>query len=245
MKTKNTGIALALCALAATQAAPAAMSESEKQEVEKVIEEYLVSHPEVVIKAIHVWQQKQQAAEEALRKETIAKLHEDARNGGSPVWGNPRGDTTIVEFSDYNCPYCKKSFPRLKGLVSEDGDIRVVMKEFPVLGPGSEYAAKAALAAQRQGKYETFHEAMMTREGRATREAVDQVARQVGMDLDRMKKDMASRDVSLELEKNRIWAERLGITGTPAFVIGDELVPGAVDAATMKRLVEAARSGGK
>jgi len=225
--------------------ASAAISGSERQEVEKIVEEYLVSHPEVVIKAIHVWQQKQQAAEEALRKETMARLREDAAKGGSPVWGNPAGSVTVVEFSDYNCPYCKRSFPLLSKMVREDGDIRVVMKELPVLGPGSEYAARAALAAQRQGKYQAFHEAMMAHQGRVAQQQVDQVARQVGLDPDRMKKDMESDEVSLELQKNRIWAERLGITGTPAFVIGEELVPGAIDGRTMKKLVEAARAGGK
>ncbi len=225
----------------ALSAAPA-LTPDQQQEVRKIVADYLRSNPEAIIEAIHIWQQKQKAAEEALKRETIGKLRKDSAKKGLPVWGNPEGGTTIVEFSDYNCPYCKKSFPRLKGLVEKDGDIRVVMKEFPVLGPGSVYAAKAALAAQRQGKYAAFHEAMMSHPGRATPEAVDQVAARVGLDVERMKKEMNSAEIQRELDKNRIWAERLGINGTPAFVIGDRLVPGAVSAATMKRLVEASRS---
>ena len=245
MKLKRYLLAAMLAPALFTFDAHAAMTPEQKEEIEQLIADYLEQNPEVVINAIHVWQQKQEAAEAALQKETIAELYKEVAHTNSPSWGNPDGKTVIVEFSDYNCPYCKRVFPEVHKLVKDDGDIRVVMKELPVLGPGSEYAAKAALAARKQGKYQAFHDEMMTSGARVSRDGVNKVARRIGMDLEQMQKDMDSSETRQELAKNQLWAERLGITGTPAFVIGDELVPGAIDGATMKRLVEAARKNGQ
>ncbi len=126
-----------------------ALTPAQKAEVQKLIGSYLKENPEVVIDAIQAWRKKQDAAEAAMTKEAIAELMAETKDTRSPVWGNPKGDVTIVEFFDYNCPYCKKVFPSVKKLIADDGNIRVVMKELPVLGPNSEYAAKAALAAQK------------------------------------------------------------------------------------------------
>ena len=241
MKTKIAASLILAAGLLAAGNLSAALSSQQKLEVEKVVEEYLMAHPEVVIKAIHLWQQQQKRLEERMQKEAISELRKEVAADPRPAWGNPEGGTTVIEFSDYNCPYCKQSFPRLKQLVDEDGDIRVVMKELPVLGRGSVYAAKAALAAMKQGKYAAFHEALMNLDGRATPESVDQVARELGLDLARLKRDMQSSEVAEALERDRVWAERLGIDGTPAFIIGDRLLPGAVGLETMKRMVEAAR----
>jgi protein-disulfide isomerase len=242
MKLKSTLLAMLLAPTLVTTNAQAALTPEQKQEIEQLVADYLEQNPEVVIKAIQAWREQQKAAEAALLKQTIGELRQEVAHGKSPEWGNPQGKTVIVEFSDYNCPYCKRVFPEVERLVEKDGDIRIVMKELPVLGPGSEYAAKAALAARKQGKYQAFHKQMMTGNARVSRDGVDAMARQAGLDLERMKRDMESPEIEQELQHNQLWAERLGISGTPAFVIGDKVIPGAIDGKTMKRLVEAARA---
>ncbi len=235
------GLASAL-GLSAGAMAGSALSPEQQAEVKALIGSYLKENPEVVIEAIQAWRNKQEAAEAAMTREAIQELMAEAKDTSSPVWGNPQGDVTVVEFFDYNCPYCKSVFPGMRKLVREDGNIKVVMKEFPVLGPNSEYAARAALAAQKQGKYEAFHAQMMSKESRLSPEGIIAAAKKVGLDIDQLKKDMESAGVTEELDRNNIWAQRLGVSGTPAFVIGDELIPGAIDGRQMKRYVDKARA---
>ncbi len=160
----------------------------------------------------------------------------------SPVMGNPEGDVAIVEFFDYKCPYCQRVAGTLKDVIAADGKIRLVMKEFPILGPQSIKAARAALAVARQGKYEEFHWALMTEPGDMSDPHIRQVARTVGVDVDRMMADMESPEIQAMIARNHDLAQTLQITGTPAFVIGDTLVPGAVDRKTIERLVARARA---
>jgi len=241
MKNKTIWFSMGLAALVAMQGARAELSADTKQEIEQLIGDYLRQNPQVVIDAIQAWRQQQEAAEAARIEAAIEELRQAVAQGDAPSWGNPKGKTVVIEFSDYNCPYCKRVFPEVAKLVDEDGDIRIVMKELPVLGPASEYAAKAALAAHKQGKYEAFHHQMMRSGSRVSRQAVDRAAKAAGLDMERLKKEMESPEVAAELAHNQLWAERLGISGTPAFVIGNEVIPGAIDARTMKRLVEQAR----
>jgi protein-disulfide isomerase len=217
------------------------LTAAQQAEVKKLIGSYLKENPEVVIEAIQTWRKQQDVAEAAMIKEAISELMKETPTTQSPVWGNPEGDVTVVEFFDYNCPYCKKVFPSMKKLIADDGNIKVVMKELPVLGENSVYAARAALAAQKQGKYEQFHAQMMNKGSRLSPDGVMAAAGKVGINLDQLKKDMESADVQQELERVSVWAERLGITGTPAFAIGDKLIPGAIDGNAMKRYVELAR----
>ena len=228
--------------LSAGAMAGTALSPEQQAEVKALIGSYLKENPEVIIEAIQAWRSKQEAAEAAMTREAIQELMAEVKDTSSPIWGNPQGDVTVVEFFDYNCPYCKSVFPGMRKLVREDGNIKVVMKEFPVLGPNSEYAARAALAAQKQGKYEAFHVEMMGKQSRLSPEGVIAAAKKVGLDIDRLKKDMDSAEVTEELDRNNIWAQRLGISGTPAFVIGDELIPGAIDGRQMKRYVDKVRA---
>ncbi len=234
-------LGLASSLFAGASMAEDALSAGQKAEVKAVIAEYLKENPKVVIDAIQAWQAHEAELEAQQRAEAVKELQQEAAHTTSPVWGNPKGDVTVIEFFDYNCPYCKRAFPSVKNLVAEDGNIRIVMKEFPVLGEASVYAAKAALAAQKQGKYVEFHDAMMSNSGRLSPEGVDATAKQVGMDVARMKEDMKSPDVSQELQEVQVWAQRLGVNGTPAFVIGERLVPGAIDGSRMQALVKKAR----
>ncbi len=245
IRKKTTLLAtLGLCSalsVSATGFAAETLSPAQKVEVQQIIGSYLKENPQVVIDAIQAWRQQQEAAETAILKEAITELMAEARDTKSPVWGNPRGNTIVVEFFDYNCPYCKKVFPSMEKLIADDGEIKIVMKELPVLGPDSEYAAKAALAAQIQGKYNQFHARMMGKGGRLSRDGVLAAAKAVGLDLEKLQKDMESVQVQQELERSSVWAQRLGVNGTPAFVIGEELIPGAIDGQRMKHYVELAR----
>ncbi len=166
------------------------------------------------------------------------------RSAADPVLGNPDGDVTIVEFFDYQCGYCKTMTGPLMELVRDDGRIRLVLKEFPILGPESALAARASLAAGRQGKYEPFHMALMGLRGRLNEGAIWQVAAETGLDLDRLRKDMAAPEITAVIEANYRLAQALGIEGTPAFAIGNALVPGAAPREHLAGLVQKARDGG-
>ncbi|HEY3908368.1 MAG TPA: DsbA family protein [Stellaceae bacterium] len=214
----------------------------QRQDVDAIIHDYLLQHPDVLIAALR-------AAEDKLTRDNDAKAtHAVAQNRreifddpATPFGGNPQGNATIVEFFDYRCPYCKQVQPALESLLKQDPKLRLVYKEFPILGPVSVTAARAALAAQRQGKYDAFHAAMMAARGNITDETVYQVAASVGLDVDRLKRDMASPAIAQQLKTNLALADQLDVHGTPAFVVGDRLVPGAVDLSQLKTMVADAR----
>jgi protein-disulfide isomerase len=159
------------------------------------------------------------------------------------VAGNPDGAVTVVEFFDYRCPYCKAVARDMIETLEAEGDVRIVFKEFPILGPDSQTAAKAALAADRQGKYLPFHQALMDHKGTLDRDAILDIAEELGLDLELLEVDMESPEVATVIARTLALAEALDIGGTPAFIIGDELVPGAVDMKTLKDLVAKARNG--
>jgi len=159
----------------------------------------------------------------------------------TPVGGNPKGDVTIVEFFDYRCPYCKQVHPTLQKLLDQDRKLRFVYKEFPVLGEQSDIAAHAALAARLQGRYEAFHNAMMAAKGQISEELVYRVAGSVGLDVDRLKRDMTDPEIERALSANRALAKALELRGTPGFIIGDHIVPGAIDLDALKTMVADAR----
>jgi protein-disulfide isomerase len=159
------------------------------------------------------------------------------------VGGNPSGDITLVEFFDYNCPYCRRVAPTVTDLIEDDPNLRLVYKEFPILGPGSQFAARAALASRAQGKYSEFHETLMNAGRQVNEDSVIEIAREVGLDVDRLAQDMEDPAIEAAIARNLALANTLGITGTPSFVIGDEIVPGAVDRATLEGLITQARRG--
>ena len=161
----------------------------------------------------------------------------------TPVGGNPQGDVTIVEFFDYRCPYCKQVQPSLQTLLDQDRKLRFIYKEMPVLGAPSVVAAHAALAARLQGKYEAFHTAMMATKGQITNDVVYQVAASVGLDVDRLKRDMAAPEIDQAVKANLALATALDIHGTPGFIIGDHIVPGAIDLDALKNLIAEVRKG--
>jgi protein-disulfide isomerase len=225
--------------IAAEEIAPA-----QRQAIESIIHDYLVQNPDVLIEALR-------AAEDKASRDADAKaavVLKDRRGDvfddpASPVGGNPQGDVTIVEFFDYRCPYCKQVQPALQALLDQDRKLRFVYKEMPVLGAPSVTAAHAALAARLQGKYEVFHAAMMATKGQFTDDVIYQVAGSVGLDVDRLKRDMRTPEIDQAVKANLALARALDIRGTPGFIIGEHIVPGAIDLDALKNLVADVRKG--
>lgn len=215
---------------------------AQEEAIRDIVRDYLVEHPEIIVEAIEALRQRQQVQEQENARQAVAAnadaLFDDPH---APVIGNPDGDVTIVEFFDYRCGYCKSVLPALVDLMEQDGNIRMVMKEFPILGPESRFAARAALAARAQGLYSEFHLKLMQAKGELSEDAVMAIAESIGLDVDKLRDDMGSETIDRALQRNFELAERLSIRGTPAFVIGDELVPGAIGADQLRRLVEQQR----
>jgi protein-disulfide isomerase len=218
---------------------------AQKSAIERIIHDYILQHPELVIQALQSAEDKVKAdAEERVRATLVEKRQELLADPASPVAGNPKGDVTIVEFFDYRCPYCKEVEPSLAALLREDRQIRIIYKELPVLGKDSVYATRVALAARKQAKYEAFHAAMMAAKGQIDEKVVLQVAASAGLDIERVKADMTSAEIDDIIQRNFDLAQALDIRGTPAFIIGGEMLPGAIDIATMKQKIAAARKAG-
>ena len=240
------GLLMLCCAVFATvslrSAAAAELAPDQRQAIESVIHDYLLQHPDVLIGALRAAEEKLKSeAGEKATQALVARHKEIFDDPETPVGGNPKGDVTLVEFFDYRCPYCKQVQPRLQELLAGDRELRIAYKEFPILGPVSLTAARAALAAKRQGKYEAFHNAMMAVSGQITDDTVYQVAEKVGLDIDRLKREMTSLQIDAALKANHGLAEALDINGTPGFVIGDQIVPGAIELSSLKELVAGAR----
>jgi protein-disulfide isomerase len=227
-----------LFAAAGTQAA-------DKQALDEAIRSYLLEHPEVIIQSLEKYEQKQREARDKASAEAMTSRKDDLYNHPmTPVTGDPKGDVTIVEFFDYQCGYCKRAMQTVLEIQKEDPRIRIAWKELPILGPASEFASRAAMAAKRQDKYLDFHVAVMGNRGPLTPEKVFQLAGKAGISVDRLKRDMEDPAIDKYLRETLLLAQQLGITGTPGFVIGGKLVPGAIDKDQMKALIAEARKQG-
>ncbi len=230
-------LAAASIASAEEPAAPkAGFDEAETRAIEEIVKQYLLDHPEVLLQSLRSLEERERLAQiEAQRAAVLANADSLKRDPGSPVVGNPEGNVTVVEFFDYRCPYCKRVTADLMDTVEKDGSIRLVFKEFPILGPESVVASRAALAAGLQDRYRDFHIALMTMPGDLTEDRILSMAERMGLDVARLQADMQSEAVEEQLRANHGLARQLQINGTPAFVIGDEVVPGAL---TMPQLLD-------
>ncbi|GIL00076.1 MAG: DSBA oxidoreductase [Alphaproteobacteria bacterium] len=228
-------------------APPAAAQENvpaDQAEFEARIRAYLMEHPEVIVEALQELERRQQAATQAKQKQAISDFRDELTGqAGDPVAGNPAGAVTVVEFFDYRCPYCKAVAQDMIDTLTAEGDVRIVFKEFPILGPQSEQAARAALAARLQDKYLPFHQALMAHKGELDEAALFGIAEEVGLDVARLRTDMDSAEIDETISRNIKLANTLAIGGTPAFVVGETLVPGALDMDTLRKLVAEAREG--
>lgn len=215
-----------------------------QQVSDAAIERYIRAHPEVIIESIQALEAKREAEQKERQKVALkAKQNELLHDPLSPVSGNPKGEITVVEFYDYRCGYCKKAAPAVTELQKVDSRVRVVYKDFPILGESSELAAKAALASQLQGKHQVFHEALFASHGDMTKEEIFKIAVRVGLDAKRLEADMANPGWQAVIDKNRALAQELGISGTPGFIVGNELVPGWLDLNGLKALIARAGQG--
>lgn len=220
------------------EAPPAASSSIDQQ-----ISQYLKNHPEEVLSALKLAQANAEKQKSADAQLALAKQQDQIfNNPADPVVGNVNGDVTVVEFFDYRCPYCKRVSDSLMTLLKDDPNIKLVFKEFPILGPESTVAAKIALAAHRQGKYEQVHTAFMAHKGSFDQEALLDLAASVGADRAKLAADMQDPAIQGHLQANDSLAGALGITGTPGFLFGKQLVPGAISLDDMKKFVSAARA---
>ena len=239
-----TGILLALgtAVLMVVPASAQSFSPGQKQEIERIIHDYLQQHPEDLIESLRAAQAKAAAEQLAQqRKMIVAKRDELLHDPNSPVGGNINGDVTVVEFFDYRCPYCKAIEPSLEALVKEDGKLRVVYKEFPILGPVSVFASRVAIAAQNQGKYLTFHNDMMAVKGSIDDDTVLKVAADSGLDMAKLKVDMASEKTDQIIRRDYALAKALGIDATPGLIVGDKLTMGAIGIDGLRKLIAIAR----
>lgn len=239
--------ALLLTATPAVALDLSAMSEAEKAAFGDAVREYLMANPEVLVESINVLEERRVASEAENDVALVASNHDAIfEDGHSWVGGNPDGDVTMVEFIDYRCGYCRKFNDQVHELVEGDGNIRLILKEFPILGPDSETSARFAVAVKQIGGDEAYvkaHDALMALRGAPSPEALRTIATEAGIDGDEALNTMNTESVSAVLRDNRQLAERMAIQGTPTFVIGDTLLRG-MPASGLEASVAAARAAG-
>lgn len=243
------GACLALGLLGQPVAA-AEFSGTQKSEIETIVREYLLKNPEVLRDAINELESRQHVNEAEQRTKAIADNQEAlTRSPHSAVLGDPNGAVTLVEFFDYNCGYCKTALPDLVRLMKEQPDLRVVLKDFPVLGPGSVEAAQVAIAARNQlkgPKYLDFHLKLLGLRGKPAGKAEAlAAAKDAGVDMAKLTKDMAGPEIAASLQEVGKLADALSLSGTPTYVIGDEVVVGAVGYDQLKGRIDNMRKCGK
>lgn len=219
------------------------LSPEQEKRVKELVKEYILANPEIILEAVQTLRRRQEEAAKKAAEQALKSRRAELQGATDlPVAGNAKGDVTIVEFMDYRCGYCKGVKPTLDEVIRADGRVRLVLKEFPILGPASRTASMAAIAAHQQGKYLAYHNALMAYPNNLTDEVIFALARQVGLDVAKLKDDMKSPEVQALIEKTNKLAQDLGINGTPGFVIGDQIVPGAISADELKKKIAEART---
>ena len=235
-------VVLAACILLpmAVQAADS-FTPVQRSEIVRILRDALVKDPSILRDAVEALQASEKGQEEASAKASLAANRGQLIDSADPVAGNPNGNVTIVEFFDVRCSYCKRLEAPMAELLKQDPNIRLVYKDLPVLGPASVLGARALLAAQKQGRYEPMRNALMHTDIPITRDSLRAEAEQLKLDWPKMSQDMDAPDIDARIQKNMKLATALGIQGTPAMVIGNTLIPGAIDLQELKRVVADAR----
>lgn len=247
--TRSPLAALALAACLATPAAALdldAMTDAEREAFRAEVRAYLLDNPEVLMEAIGVLEQRDAMAQ-AEADRMMARDNREAlwNDGHSWVGGNPDGDVTIVEFVDYRCGYCRRAHPEVEALLEQDGNIRLIMKEYPILGESSLLSSQFAIAVQRlhgDDLYKDAHDALISLRADATPETLAQLAEGFGLDPQPIFDEMSSAEVARVIEENQALAQRMEISGTPTFVVGDELLRGYLPLAQMQGVVDEVRA---
>jgi protein-disulfide isomerase len=210
--------------------APLVPASADSDRIERIIRDYLVKKPEILVEMTNELD-KRQAAEESVHQQRAISQNADVifRSSVTPVAGNPNGDVSVVEFFDYNCPYCRRSLPDVLKLISEDGKVRLVLKELPILSNDSVAATKLALAANKQGKYFEMHQKLFSEPGKADKDKALRIAKELGLDIDQLQKDTQDPGIKKALDQSEDLARKLDLKGTPLFLIGDRVIAGASD----------------
>ncbi len=226
----------------ATQAPRSSFTAAQRAEIVEILRTALRTDPSILRDAVAVLQNADGEREANDAREAIARLGTVlTHTPGDPVAGNPDGDVTLVEFYDMRCPYCRRMLQPMAALLAQDRKLRVVYKDIPILGPASVIGARAALAAGRQGAYLKMRDAMMTGPADITQDVVRAASARLGLDWDRMQRDMADPAIQARLDENIQLAHRLGIQGTPAYIVGDQMLPGAVTVAELQTAIGSIR----
>ena len=222
-------------------AASAEFSSEQRAEIVAVVREALKQDPTILRDAVSALQADETARDKAGAHAVLTSMREKLVTPADPVGGNTKGDVTIVEFFDVRCPYCKKLEPEMVKLLAADKNVKLVYKDLPILGPASTLGSKALLAAHRQNAYEKFRDAVMQLPSDIGMASLEATAKKQGLDWIKLARDMEDPAIRAQLDANLELAHTLNIQGTPALIVGEEVVPGAVDAEEMKKLVAAAR----
>lgn len=206
----------------------AVFSSDQRKAIEAIIKDYLIANPEVMLEIQTALESRMEEIQaKKLQAAVAAQSEQIFRSPDAPIAGNPKGDITVVEFFDYNCGYCKRAFSDIAKLIDKDKSVKLVLKELPILSKGSEEGTRVALAAKAQGKYWEVHRALLESRAPANEAAALKIAEKVGLDMVRLKKDMTGPDVTSEIVKVRELAQKMGIQGTPHFLVGEKSIPGA------------------
>jgi protein-disulfide isomerase len=233
----NVAVAAAVAAVTAAgtsylvlRYAPLGPVSADQARLERTVRDYLTKNPDILVEMTNELDKRQAAEQNAQQKKAISE-NADAifRSPVSHVAGNPNGDVNLVEFFDYNCGYCRKAMPDVVKLVNQDGKIRLVLKELPIFGDDSEAAAKLALASNKQGKYFEMHQKLFSEPGQADKDKALRVAKELGLDVDQLQKDADDPDIKKALDEAKDLAQKLNLQGTPLYLIGDRVLPGAPD----------------
>ncbi|MBB3770325.1 protein-disulfide isomerase [Angulomicrobium tetraedrale] len=242
------GVLAAALALGIGIAPAAALDDAQRKEFETVIRDYLLKNPEVIQEAIGELQKRQAAVEAGQRQQALAGLKPQIFDSAHAVTiGNPKGDITLVEFFDYNCGYCKHALADMQKLVQNDPKLRVVLKEFPVLGPGSVEAAQVAVAVRllAPDKYYAFHQKLLGDRGQANKAKALAVASDLGIDTAAIEAKLTDPEINATLQESLKLADALGIDGTPSYVVGDTVIVGAVGHDQIRKALDSVRNCGK
>lgn len=234
---------------AVAQPAPAAVAgasftTAQKAELETLIKEYILNNPKVLMDSVNGYRTAEQAAQEDGAIKALKESSDYLLKGNLPDVGNKSADITIVEFFDYNCGYCKQGYEAIQQGLDNDKNLRFVLVDFPILSESSHLASRYALAAQKQGKYFELHRELMKYKGPKTDESILGLAKTAGLDIDKLKTDLNSPDIEAALKKNAELARKLAISGTPAFIIGDQIIRGYIPYEGMKTMIADQRKKG-
>ncbi len=215
----------------------AGVSKSERAATEAIVRAYILENPEIITEAVEILQKREMAKRMQAAGDDLTKPFAGA------IGGNPNGTITLVEFTDYNCGFCRSSVADLNRLVASEKDVRIIYREVPILSPTSRDAARWALAAAKQGKHKAFHDAMFA-SGPVNQQSIATAARRAGLDMQKAAKDAASAEVNAEIERNLAMMQQIGFSGTPTFFVGDQMLEGALGYDALKAAVEKQRQKG-